>query len=89
MRSKVTDKGQVTIPKLHRDRLGIRPGEEVEFDLEDGRLVLRRVVPSDPLRRLLGLIREPVDVDNYLAETRGPAFDPGVDPEGPLDEEPE
>jgi len=28
---RVTEKGQVTIPKAIRDRLGIRPGSEVEF----------------------------------------------------------
>ncbi len=28
---RVTEKGQVTIPKPIRDRLGIRPGSEVDF----------------------------------------------------------
>jgi len=31
---RVTEKGQVTIPKHIRDRLGIRPGSEVEFRLQ-------------------------------------------------------
>ena len=34
----VTSKGQVTIPKPVRDRLGINPGSKVEFEVaEDGR----------------------------------------------------
>ena len=34
----VTRKGQVTIPKRVRDRLGINPGSQVDFELaEDGR----------------------------------------------------
>lgn len=41
---RVTKKGQVIIPKPVRDRLGIGPGSQVEFELaEDGRAFLRRV----------------------------------------------
>ena len=32
----VTSKGQVTIPKKIRERLGINPGSEVSFILKDG-----------------------------------------------------
>ena len=38
----VTSKGQVTIPKPVRDRLGIRPGSKVDFEVaDDGRAFLR------------------------------------------------
>jgi AbrB family looped-hinge helix DNA binding protein len=38
----VTLKGQVTIPKPIRDRLGLIPGSRVEFAVDaDGRVVLR------------------------------------------------
>lgn len=40
---RVTEKGQVTIPKPVRDRLGIAAGSEVEFVLENGTARLRRV----------------------------------------------
>lgn len=36
----VRDKGIVTIPKGIRDRLGIRPGDHFEVEIEDGRIVL-------------------------------------------------
>jgi AbrB family looped-hinge helix DNA binding protein len=37
---RVTEKGQVTIPKNVRRKLGIVPGSEIEFDLrEDGALI--------------------------------------------------
>lgn len=84
MKHKVTTKGQVTIPKRLRDRLGIRPGDRVEFGLEDGHITLRRSAPADPIDALVGLIKEPLDVDAYLVETRGPGFDPELDPSGPL-----
>jgi AbrB family looped-hinge helix DNA binding protein len=37
----VTSKGQVTIPKEIRDRLGIRQGTLVEFSLIDSRVELK------------------------------------------------
>jgi len=39
---RVTEKGQVTIPKGIRDRLGITPGSEVDFvSTEDGALLVK------------------------------------------------
>jgi antitoxin PrlF len=40
--TKITAKGQVTIPKRMRDYLGLKPGSEIEFELSDaGEVVLR------------------------------------------------
>ena len=36
----VTSKGQVTIPVEFRELFGIYPNSEVEFNIEDGKLVL-------------------------------------------------
>ncbi len=40
---RVTEKGQVTIPKNVRRHLGIIPGSEVEFDFVEGGAVIRKV----------------------------------------------
>lgn len=43
---RVTEKGQVTIPKNVRRKLGIVPGSEIEFDLrEDGALIRPATTP--------------------------------------------
>jgi AbrB family looped-hinge helix DNA binding protein len=42
MNSVVSEKGQVTIPKALRERLGIKAGEVLEFSEEQGRLVAAR-----------------------------------------------
>jgi AbrB family looped-hinge helix DNA binding protein len=39
---RVTEKGQVTIPKEIRDRLGIGPGSEVDFVERDAVVILER-----------------------------------------------
>jgi AbrB family looped-hinge helix DNA binding protein len=38
--AKVTTKGQVTIPKVVRERLHIEPGDRVSFDMRDDGSVL-------------------------------------------------
>lgn len=40
--AKVTSKGQVTVPKVVRDALGITDGDEVVFRVEGDRAVLAR-----------------------------------------------
>jgi len=59
MSTTVTSKGQVTIPKPVRDRLNIKPGSQVDFELaEDGRVVLvkagRKTTPKSRFDRILG-----------------------------------
>ena len=41
--SKVTSKGQVTIPKEMRDRFGLLPGTEIEFVEQDGGPQVRKL----------------------------------------------
>ena len=51
---RLTDKGQVTIPKHVRDGLGLRPGDEVEFVAEGGGYRLRKVLRTNPFARYRG-----------------------------------
>lgn len=75
MATNVTSKGQVTIPKPIRDRLGIKPGNAVEFELAaDGQVVLvkvgrqRRVSRFEALRGRAGA---GLSTDEIMALTRG------------------
>ncbi len=43
--AKITAKGQTTIPKAIRDRLGLHEGDRVSFEVEGDHLVVRKVVP--------------------------------------------
>lgn len=73
MKSVVSEKGQVTIPKPLRDRLGIRPGEVLDFEEEAGRLVARKVTPQDPVDAVYGILDLGVTTDEFIERIRGPA----------------
>lgn len=72
----VTSKGQVTIPKEIRDRLGIRPGTSVEFvPTEDGRFVLtksghKHAARKSAFARLRGSATVKMSTDEIMALTR-------------------
>jgi AbrB family looped-hinge helix DNA binding protein len=53
MTYKVGAKGQVVLPKDIRDRLGIRPGDEVTVDEDGEEIRIRRADTSAPLRGML------------------------------------
>ena len=68
--AKVTSKGQVTIPKAIRERLGLRPGEEIAFDERDGEMLIRKVVRKSPFDAWVGYLRGK-DADAAVEELRG------------------
>ncbi len=73
MKSTVSEKGQITIPKALRDRLGLAPGTELEFFEDNGKLVGRRILTSDPFQALVGMLPR-IDVDESIVAMRGPAW---------------
>ncbi|MDQ3781949.1 MAG: AbrB/MazE/SpoVT family DNA-binding domain-containing protein [Actinomycetota bacterium] len=74
---RVTEKGQVTIPKEVRDAAGIGAGTEVEFELADDGTVLLRKTRREPTRgrrlveRLVGRGDVAMTTDEIMALTRG------------------
>jgi AbrB family looped-hinge helix DNA binding protein len=74
MNSSVSEKGQVTIPKAIRERLGLRPGTVIEFRAENGRLIGTKAIAEDVFRKWRGRGRLPggLSVDAYLGRSRGP-----------------
>jgi antitoxin PrlF len=77
-RTTVTSKGQVTIPKEVRQRLGLRQGDQLIFRFEDGgKLIVEAARPS-PLGDLPGLLRHragkrPITVEEMQAAVRAKA----------------
>jgi antitoxin PrlF len=71
---RVTSKGQVTIPLAVRRRLGIEPGSEVEFELDEhgARLVRAKTARGKTIaRRMRGRASVAMSTDEIMALTRG------------------
>lgn len=71
MLAKVAERGQVTIPKILRERLGIGPGTVLNFETENGRLVAVKTDPVDNLTALYGRFGRGRRTDDVIAALRG------------------
>ncbi|HEY8566635.1 MAG TPA: AbrB/MazE/SpoVT family DNA-binding domain-containing protein [Beijerinckiaceae bacterium] len=76
MGTRVTIKGQVTIPKAVREAAGIQPGDEVEFEFRAGQITLKRSQRAERLDRWVERIwHDPpikgVSTDEIMNLTRG------------------
>ena len=76
VRSKVTSKGQITIPQEIRKRLGISAGDELEFDTTGSETVVRPVRSNaNPFEKWRGAVggfpggRK--EIDAWIREMRG------------------
>jgi AbrB family looped-hinge helix DNA binding protein len=85
----MTSKGQVTVPKSLRDRLGLKPGAAVEFALgPTGEVVVRAARPGRARRRgsgrfgkLRGTLETGMTTEELMQLLRGygeDAGDPGL-----------
>lgn len=79
MKTTVSEKGQITIPKALRDRLGIRPGQVLEVREDRGQLIMTKRIPQDALDELYGSLDLGCSTDEFIDELRGPVDT--VDPE--------
>lgn len=67
----VSEKGQVTIPKALRDRLGLRAGAVLEFREERGSLIATKAAAGDPIDGLYGTLALGRSTDEIMLELRG------------------
>lgn len=69
---RVTQKGQVTIPLRVRRALGIHPGSDVEFQLEErgARLLVDRNHAAEEIARMRGAGSGEMSTEDILALTR-------------------
>jgi AbrB family looped-hinge helix DNA binding protein len=73
MKSTVSERGQVTIPKALRERLGIGHGQVLDFQAEGGRLVATKSADRDPVDSVYGILGAPGSTDEALLALRGTA----------------
>jgi AbrB family looped-hinge helix DNA binding protein len=72
-KSTVSSKGQITVPVEVRNRLGLRPGMVVRFEIRENGVLMRKGSPGrHPVDRVFGTLRLRRPVDVLLDEMRGP-----------------
>ena len=69
---KISERGQITIPKALRDQFGLQMDVEVELiPTKDGVLIQKRSRSKHPVDRVFGILNKPSDTDGYIEEVRG------------------
>ncbi|MGH9431441.1 MAG: AbrB/MazE/SpoVT family DNA-binding domain-containing protein [Terriglobia bacterium] len=71
MKTTVSEKGQVTIPKLLRERLGIRPGQVLEVKEDRGRLVVIKADSRSAVDELYGILKLGRPTNEIIQQLRG------------------
>lgn len=71
--AKVTSKGQITLPKEVREKLGVHPGEAVGFEERDNRVFIRKAVTRSPFDKWVGRLKhlKGKRSDDLVREARG------------------
>ena len=73
MRSRVSSKGQITIPAELREDLGLREGTLVVFERRpEGAMLRKGTTGEHPVDKVYGILRLHTSVDDLLDEMRGP-----------------
>jgi len=73
MKTTVSERGQITLPKSVRHDLGIRPGTVLEVTVVDGKIVSWKKEEEDTVHKWKGRGALPpgvTSVDEYLRQTR-------------------
>lgn len=71
MRAKVAERGQVTIPKILRERLGIEPGTVLDFEEHQGTLIAVKAVAIDGVDQVYGKLGSGRRTDDIVQDLRG------------------
>jgi AbrB family looped-hinge helix DNA binding protein len=71
MKTVVSEKGQVTIPKPLRDRLGLPNGQVLEVRERKGKLILEKRSSRDAVDDLYGILKLGRRTDEIMEELRG------------------
>ena len=69
---RISERGQITIPKQMRDRFGMNSNVEVEITpTDDGLLIRKRTASEHPVERVYTILHSDGNTDDYIEDIRG------------------
>src|SRR3972149_5715589 len=69
MEAKIAERGQITIPKPIREKLGLKKGTLLDFRTENGKIIAEKVVLHDPIKKVMGILKNEIsDTDEFMKE---------------------
>ncbi len=69
---RISERGQITIPKPLRERFGLNHNAEVEITpTERGLLTHKPATAKHPVERIYGILGQGGNTDDYIREIRG------------------
>lgn len=69
---RISERGQITIPKHMRDRFGLGCNVDVEITpTSDGLLIKKRAASKHPVERVYAILQDNGNTDDYIEEIRG------------------
>lgn len=71
MKAVVAERGQITIPKALRTKLGIKAGTILDFQIKKSTLVAVKVSKQNPVDAVYGCLKLDQNTDSVINELRG------------------
>ena len=69
---KISERGQITIPKPLRDQFGMYKNVEIQMiSSKEGILIQKQSRGKHPVDLIYGILEKPSDTDTYIEEVRG------------------
>lgn len=70
--SKLTSKGQITIPRKVREQLGVSTGDKIQFKEKNGVFTIKKSVKESPFDKWVGYLKNKgKNTDRIIEEIRG------------------
>ena len=71
MKAKVTSKGQLTLPKPLRDKLGLKTGDNIIIRETSEGYILEKELDQQRFKKYVGYLNQESDSDKVIEELRG------------------
>jgi len=70
MKAKITSKGQITLPKPLRDKLGLKTGDNVIIRETSEGYILEKELDQQRFKKYVGYLNQENDSDKVIGELR-------------------